>query len=189
MKKLLLAPLGLLALAHSFGQDSTAAVYINDYIEKIEARLTSDILEKKDTIIVYEDTSGKVPLKVQTQFYTNPETMQVDKIIEKSTYNNLVTELTVYFRFNQAIRVTTTQKEGLAVKADFDVYFVNNNSVHFTKRTQMKGKPDTDEIIEWCKELLKDYDEIALEQKQNYTPPEPQKSKGKFIFSKKKKSG
>jgi len=191
MKRLLLTSFGVLALQHSYGQDSTAAMYINEYIEKIEERIQILILEKKDTTIYYEDSAKNVPLRIRTEFYTNPQTMQVEKIVEKSTYNKLTTEITVYFRFNQPVRLTTVQKEGGKIKADFDVYYVNNHSIYFTKRTTEKGKPDEDELLVWCKELLKEYDKMVASMKESGILTEAGQSSNKKGFSlfKKKKSG
>lgn len=191
MKKLLLTPLGLLAVQHSYGQDSAAAIYINEYIAQIEARLQIDILEKKDTAIYYEDSLKNVPLRVHTEFYTHSETMQVEKIVEKSSYNNLTTEIIVYFRFNQPIRLTSIQKKGNAVKADFDVYYVNNSAVHFTKRIQGTGNPDGDAMLVWCRELLNDYNKMVESQKEaGIIPPEKTgKLRKSFFIFKRKKSG
>lgn len=191
MKRLLLTSFGLLTLPYGYGQDSTAAIYINEYIEKIEERIQILILEKKDTTIYYGDSTKNFPLRIRTEFYTSPQTMQVEKIIEKSTYKNLTTEIIVYFRFNQPIRLTTIQKEGTRIKTDFDVYYVNNHSIHFTRRTGGKGKPDGDELLVWCKELLKEYDKMVASMKESGILPEPVQSTNKKGFSlfKKKKSG
>lgn len=189
MKKLLLTPLGLLALQHSYSQDSTAAIYINEYIEKMERHLQNHILEKKDTTINYGDSLKNVPLRVQTQFYTDPQTMQVEKIIEKSTYKNVTTEIIVYFRFNQPVRLTTIQKEGGVLKADFDVYYVNNNSVHYTKRDKTWGKPDGEELLVLCKGLLNDYNKMVEFQSITDAKPQPTNAKKGFSLFKKKKSG
>lgn len=189
MKKLLLTSFGLLTLQHSYGQDSSAAIYINEHIEKIEERIQILILEKKDTTIYYEDSLKNIPLRIRTEFYTNPQTMQVEKIIEKSSFKTLATEIIVYFRFNQPVKLTTVQKEGTRIKADFDVYYVNNHSIHFTQRTTGKGKPDEDELLVWCKELLKEYDKMVASQKESGIMPVPgTNKKGLFLF-KKKKSG
>ena len=191
MRKLLISSFGLLAIDYGYGQDSTAAIYINQYIEKIEQRNQNLIFEKKDTIIYYEDSSRNMPLRIRTEFYTNPQSMQVEKIVEKSTYKKITTEIIVYFRLNQPVRLTTIQKEAEKIKTDFDVYFVNNSSVHFTKRTEGTGKPDGDELLSWCNHLLKDYNQMVESMKDSYLMPEPGSTNSKKGFSlfKKKKSG
>jgi len=152
-------------LANEFyGQDSTTAVYINDLVKKIESRLATDILEKKDTSIYDEGDSLQtgIALTVHTEFYTDSKTMLLDKIVEKSLYKKYSTELTVYFQGNQPVLFCNKQWEGSNAKVDFDIYYMNGNTVNYVKRTELKGVPDGDEYLKWCYQLRKEYDEIVM---------------------------
>ena len=150
------------------GQDSVAAVYINEIIQKIEARTFTEIVERKDTILYDDnDTSRKGPaLTVRTQFYTNPETMLLDKIVEKTVYKKISTELVVYFFNNQPVRFTNKQWEGTTVRFDFDIYYMNGNPVHLIKRNPVKGTPDEDMCLQWCYQLQKEYGGVVQEYNQ-----------------------
>ena len=152
------------------GQDSTTAIYIDDLVHKIEARLSADIVETKDTTVYDEgDTLGKGQfLTVHTQFYTNPQSMQLDKIVEKSMYKKVATELTVYFFGDQPVRFTNRQWDANTLKFDFDIYYMNGKSVYFVKRNDLKGSPDSDMYLKWCYELRKDYIRIVQEFNQTF---------------------
>ena len=164
MRILLIILFSLLA-KEFFGQDSTTSAYINDLVKNIESRLSTDILEKKDTSI-YDDgdtlQTGN-PLIVHTEFFTDSKTMLLDKIVEKSLYKKYSTELTVYFQGNQPVLFCNRQWEGSNVKIDFDVYYMNGNTVNFVKKTAFKGVPDGDEYLKWCYQLRKQYEQIVME--------------------------
>lgn len=186
MKPLLLIALISVAVFRSYSQNSTAAKFIDDYVAKIDDGLPNSVVQKKDTVI-YDKDSLRRPLIIQTEYFSDPQTMKVAKIVEKSDYQNLETIITVYYHFDMPIRFTSFQKEGKIVKADFDIYYVNNNYVHFTGRNQTKGKPNADIFLEWCMNLLKEYNVMMLLQKQS-APSPSEKFKPKTIWGKPKKN-
>ena len=169
MKLLLLILIGFFANAARC-QDSTTAVYINQVVEKAESRTANDIVETKDTSIYDEgDTLQSGPaLTVHTEFFTDPQTMLLDKIVEKSLYRKTSTELTIYFLGNEPIRFTNRQWEGSTLRFDFDIYYMNGNAVYVVKRNQFKGSPDGDECLKWCRELKDEYLEIVREYNQTF---------------------
>ncbi len=142
-----------------YGQDSLTADYINLLVQKTENRMQYLVLDKKDTLI-YEplDTLKKgIPLSVRTEYYFNLYTNHMEKIVERTRYRTVVTELTVYYLLGQPIRFTSTQRDGSIIKIDFDVFYMNNNSVYFVKRKGANGQPDGDEFLKWCYDLLYSY--------------------------------
>ena len=149
-------------------QDSTAAIYINSIVQKIEARIATDISEKKDTTIFDDSLRRGAYLTVRTEFYTDPQTMHLDKIIEKSTYKKQTTELTVYFFANQPICFTNKQSEGNTTRVDFDIYYKNDNPVFVQKRNELKGTPDGKMFLKWCYQLKEDYLKIVQEYDQTF---------------------
>lgn len=152
------------------GQDSTTAVYINEVIRKIEARLASDIMEKKDTSIFDDGDSLQrgVFLSVHTEFYTDPQTLLLDKIVEKSLYKKTSTELTIYFLGNQPVLFTNKQWQGSALHYDFDIFYMNDKSVFVVKRNQLSGTPDCGAYLKWCYDLRKEYFGIVTEYNQTF---------------------
>jgi hypothetical protein len=149
-------------------QDSTTAVYINEVVQKIESRLSTDIMEKKDTVI-FDDTLQKGAfLTVRTEFYTDPKTMLLDKIVEKSLYKKTSTEITVYFLGNQPVRMTNKQWEGSTVRFDFDIYYMSDKPVYVVKRNNLKGSPDAAMFLKWCHELRNEYFQIVQEYDQTF---------------------
>lgn len=154
----------------SCGQDSTTAVYINETVQKIERRIATDILEKKDTFLFDEgDTLRRgIYLTVHTEFYTDPQTMLLDKIVEKSEFKKTNTEIIVYFLGNQPIRVTNKQWEGGSVRYDFDIYYMSDKPVYVVKRNNLKGSPDTGMFLKWCHELRSDYFRMVKEYNQTF---------------------
>jgi len=169
MRILILITFSLLAKI-CYGQDSTTAVYISDVIKKIETRLSNAIVESRDTSIFDEgDTLQKGAfLTVHTEFFTNPESMLLDKIVEKSLYKKTSTELIIYFLGNQPIRFTNRQWQGSNLNADFDIYYMNDNAVFVTKRTNISGKPDGDRFLKWCYELRTQYFNMVQEYNQTF---------------------
>lgn len=168
--RILLFTLIILLSEICYGQDSTTAVYINDAIKKIEARLLTDIMEYKDTSIFDDGDSLQKGafLSVHTEFYTDPQTMLLDKIIEKSLYNKTSTELTVYFLGNQPILFSNRQWEASMVRYDFAIYYMNGNPVFITKRSELNGTPDGDSYLKWCYDLRKEYFGIVNEYNQTF---------------------
>lgn len=151
-------------------QDSTTAVYINQVVQKAEGRAATDIVETRDTSI-YDagDTLQRGPaLTVHTEFFTDPQTMLLDKIVEKSLYKKTSTELTIYFLGNEPVRFTNRQWEGSALRFDFDIYYMNGNTVYVVKRNQFKGTPDGNECLKWCHQLKEEYLEIVKEYNQTF---------------------
>jgi len=154
----------------SYCQDSTAAIYIIEAVQKIESRLATDIMEKKDTSIFDEGDSLQKGafLTVHTEFYTNPQNMLLDKIVEKSIFKKTSTEITVYFLGNQPILFTNKQWEGSVVRYDFDIYYMSDNPVYVMKRNNLKGSPDSDMFLKWCHQLRDEYFRVVQEYKQSF---------------------
>ena len=139
-----------------YAQDSTAAIYINSLVSRIESRLPQYIKEVKDTIIYEneETRNMKEALMLHTVYYTNKATGEVEKIIERSRYQKWTTELIVYYQQNKPIRFSSTKWESEKLKVDFDIYYMNNHSVHMVKRDLDNRKPDSSVFLKWCYELL-----------------------------------
>ena len=158
MKKLLLFCLSLCSLAGQ-GQDTLTAAYINQLVKRTEEQLQFLVMDKKDTLIYDGSDTGHRgdPLEVQTEYYFNLTTNHIEKIVERATYKTVVTELSVYYMQGQPIKMVTSQWDSTALKVDFDVFFMNNAFIHFTKRCNIPGKPDGEEYIKWCYELLRSY--------------------------------
>lgn len=152
------------------GQDSTAAVYINEAIQKIEGRIATDIMEHKDTSIFDDgDSLQRGPfLSVHTEFYTDPQTMLLDKIVEKSLYKKTSTLLVIYFLGNQPILFANKQWQGSSLRYDFDIYYMNDNPVFIVKRNELKGAPDGAAYLKWCYDLRKEYFGIVQEYNQTF---------------------
>ena len=92
----------------------------------------------------------------------------VPEIVEKSLYKKTSTELTVYFMGNQPIRFTNKQWQGSTLSVDFDIYYMNANTVFLTKRNNVKGTPDGNMFLKWCYELQKQYLNIIQEYDQTF---------------------
>jgi hypothetical protein len=158
-----------------WGQDSTTAVYINDVVNKIEARLATSIIEERDTTIFDENDTLQTGafLTVHTEYYTDPQTLLLDKVVEKSLYQKTSTELTIYFQGNQPIRFTNRQWQGSNLKVDFDIYYMNDNTVFTTKRTESRGTPDGSAFLKWCYQLRSDYFRVVQEYNQTFARSRP----------------
>jgi hypothetical protein len=157
MIKLLLFVFWLLANGAGFCQDSTAALYINRIVERIEYRLDVYLKEVKDTTIYDDDTAAKkYPLVVHSEYYSNNKN-QVEKIVEQSKYQRWTTEISVYYWNEQPILFSSTQKKGDTTIMDFDIYFRDNHLVYLTKRKESKGTPDDRAFLKWSFELLNEY--------------------------------
>jgi hypothetical protein len=168
--RILLIILMILLAKICCSQDSTAAVYINEVIQKIEARLSTDIMEKEDSSIFDEGDSLQrgAFLSVHTEFYTDPKTMLLDKIVEKSLYKKTTTELTVYFQGNQPVFFSNKQWQGSATHYDFDIYYMNDNPVFVIKRSHSNGIPDGSAYLKWCYDLRKEYFGIVQQYNQTF---------------------
>lgn len=153
------------------GQDSTTAIYISDAIQKIEGRISTDIMEQKDTSIFDDGDSLQKGafLSVHTEFYTDPKTMLLDKIVEKSLYKKTITELTIYFLGNNPIQFSNKQWEGSTVRYDFTIYYMSDTPVFIKKGTQITGTPDGDAYLKWCYDLRREYFGIVNEYNQTFT--------------------
>jgi hypothetical protein len=151
-----------------YAQDSTTAVYITEIVKKVESRISTDIMEKKDTSIFDDgDSLQRGPiLSVHTEFYTDPQTMLLDKIVEKSLYLKTSTELVIYFYGNQPVRFTNRQWDGSVIQTDFDIYYMNDKPVFTVKRSELKGNPDGFAYLKWCLDLRKEYFTIVQEYNQ-----------------------
>jgi hypothetical protein len=169
MRTLLFITFSLLAKI-SFCQDSAAAIYIYEAVQKIEKRIATDILEKKDTFLFDEGDTFKrgAYLTVHTEFFTDPQTMLLDKIVEKSEFKKTKTEITVYFLGNQPVRFTNKQWEEGFARYDFDIYYMSDKPVYVVKRNNLKGSPDTGMFLKWCHELRADYFRIVQEYNQTF---------------------
>jgi len=170
MRVLLIVTIILLGNSWCCAQDSTTAVYINEFVQKIEGRISTDIVENKDTTIFDEgDSLKRGPfLTVHTEFFTDPQSMLLDKIVEKSLYKKTTTELTIYFQGNQPIRFTNRQWQGSTLSVDFDIYYMNDNTVFMMKRNNIKGIPDGDMYLKWCYQLRSQYLDIVQEYNQTF---------------------
>ena len=166
--RILLLALIMLSTKICCGQDSASAVYINEVVQKIETRVSSDIMEHKDTSIFDDGDSLQKGafLSVHTEFYTDPKTMLLDKILEKSLYKKTSTELTIYFQGNQPILFTNRQWEGSLLHYDFTIYYKNDNPVFIAKRSSINGTPDSHAYLNWCYDLRKEYFGIVNEYNQ-----------------------
>jgi len=160
----------ILASHISRAQDSVTAVYINEVVQKIEARLSNSIVEVKDTTIFDDGDSLQrgAFLTIHTEFFTDPQSMLLNKIVEKSLYKKTTTELTIYFQGNQPIRFTNRQWEGSTLSVDFDIYYMNDNIVFTTKRNELRGMPDGDMFLKWCYQLRSQYINIVQEYNQTF---------------------
>ena len=167
--RILLLTMIILSTKICCGQDSTAAVYIHEVVQRIDARITTDIMEHKDTSIFDDDDSLQKGafLTVHTEFYINPQTTFLDKIVERSLYKKTSTELIIYFLSNQPILFSNKQWQESTVRYDFDIYYMNDNPVFIIKHNQSKGTPDGGAYLKWCYDLRKEYFGIANEYNQS----------------------
>jgi len=152
------------------GQDSTTAVYINDIVKKIESKLSTEIVETRDTTIFDDNDSLKrgAFMTVHTEYYTDPQSMFLDKIVEKSLYKKTTTELTIYFLGNQPVRFTNRQWQGSNLNADFDIYYMNDYAVFTVKRNNLNGTPNGDVFLKWCYQLREQYFTVVQEYNQTF---------------------
>jgi hypothetical protein len=83
-------------------------------------------------------------------------------------YKKTTTELTIYFQGNQPIRFTNKQWAGNAINIDFDIYYMNDNTVFVTKRNNLRGTPQGDVFLKWCYQLRSQYFRIVQEYNQTF---------------------
>ena len=133
--------------------DSITANAIKVEVDRIEGDIDGDVQLNTDTTIVDKDGT----MTVHTSYYFDPGSGQAEKIIEKTVFGTVTTEIVVYYNGPAAILFSSKQWQGAELKIDFDYYFRNNDPVYLLKRTG-KGKPDSEEILKWCGELMKEAD-------------------------------
>ena len=152
MKPLLLLILFSFRLISASAQtDSLTATMIKGEVDRIESELEGDIELKVDTTIVDKDGM----MTVHTTYYFDPGSGRAEKIIEKTVFNTVTTEITIYYNGPAPMLFSSKQWQGADLKIDFDYYFHNNDPVYLLKRAG-KGKPDSEEILKWCGQLQKE---------------------------------
>ena len=134
--------------------DSLSADRIKSVVETIESNLEADFELTADTLIL--DKEGN--MTVHTKYYIDRGSGEVEKIIEKTIFGQVTTEITVYYVGRSAILFTSKQWQGPDLKLDFDYYFQANSPIYLVKRTFGKGKPSSEEILKWCDQLIKESD-------------------------------
>lgn len=179
--------------------DSVTANYIKSMADRIETDLDGDIELSADTTIIDNDSA----MTVHTSYYFN-RAGEIEKIMEKSLFGTVTTEIAVYYNARSPILFSTKQWQGSDLKIDFDYYFQTNNPVYLVKREFGRGKPNSDEILKWCSQLLKESDgkklakmneviptqkkTISTKTKDSTTTTKPTKRSFFPFFKKKKKS-
>jgi len=158
-------------------RDSLSAYYLQLAVDRIEDRLPMHMVVSKDTTIT--DESGSIT--VYTKFFVDRSSNEIEKVIEKTIYQGLTTEIIVYYRASSPILFTSKQWQGSLLKVDFDYYYQNNNPVYLVKRQFEKGNPDGDEILRWCYQLLKEFKTAKPEEQDemNAGKTEPTKTSNK----------
>lgn len=155
MKQLLLLILLFFRFITATAQtDSVSASHIKTVVDKIESDLDGDIEMNTDTTIVDKDGT----MTVHTSYYFDPGSGEVEKIMEKTLFGQLITEIVVYYWSRSPILFTTNQWQESELKTGFDYYFQSNSPIYLVKRKLGKGSPNTDEILQWCDQLMKESD-------------------------------
>ena len=134
--------------------DSVMAAHIKIAVETIESNLDAGLELTSDTTII--DKEGT--MTVHTSYYIDRGSGEIEKIMEKTLFGELTTEIVVYYNGHSPILFSTKQWQGSQLKLDFDYYFQANSPVYLVKRTFGKGNPNSDEILKWCNQLLKESD-------------------------------
>jgi hypothetical protein len=155
--------LSLIALSCQFitvlaQKDSVSARYIKAQVENIESELDADFELTSDTTILDKDGT----MTVHTSYYIDKGTGIVEKIIEKTLFGAVTTEITVYYAGRSTLLFSSKQWQGADLTIDFDYYFQSGSPVFLAKRTLGKGNPNSDEILKWCEQLLKESDNKKL---------------------------
>ena len=157
MKQLLLLILSsYLGIAVTAQSDSISAEYVKTIVDRIESNLAACTEMGIDTTIV--DDKGN--MTVHTSFFID-RSGQVVKIMERSLFGLVSTEIVVYYNARSAILFSTKQWQGSQLQTDFDFYFRVNNPVYLVKRAG-KGSPDGVEILKWCSQLLRESENKSL---------------------------
>ena len=168
MKQLLLLIVSSCWLITTTAQkDSVTASHIKTVVERIESDLDADMELTKDTTIVDKDGN----MTVHTSYYVDRGTGEVEKIMEKTLFGQLITEIVVYYWSRSPILFTTNQWQGSELKTGFDYYFQSNSPVYLVKRKLGKGSPNTDEILQWCDQLMKESEKQKLLVKNDLEKP------------------
>ena len=154
MKPLLLVIVFSLPFISATAQtDSITANTIKAEVDRIDGDLDGDVQLNTDTTIVDKDGT----MTVHTSYYFDPGSGQVEKIIEKTLFGAVTTEITIYYNGPAPMLFSSKQWQGADLKIDFDYYFGNNDPIYLLKRSG-KGKPDSEEILKWCGQFLKEAD-------------------------------
>ena len=174
--------------------DSVTASHLKTVVEQIESDLDGDMELTSDTTIIDKDGT----MTVHTSYYIDEGTGEVEKIMEKTLFGQLITEIVVYYWSRSPILFTTNQWQGSELKTGFDYYFQSNSPVYLVKRKLGKGSPNSDEILQWCDQLLKESQTQKLVKTNEEKKPEkktvdpkqtaPKTKKPLFPFFKKKKN-
>jgi hypothetical protein len=124
-------------------------------VESIENNLEADMELTADTTIIDKDGT----MTVHTSYYIDRSSGEVEKIMEKTLFGSVTTEITIYFNGRSPILFSSKQWQGADLKLDFDYYLEGDNPVYLVKREfPGKGNPNSSEILKWCNELLKESD-------------------------------
>jgi hypothetical protein len=136
-------------------KDSVTAEHLQALVESIESNLEADVELTADTTIIDKDGT----MTVHTSYFIDRSSGEVEKIIEKTLFGSVTTEIVVYYHGRSAILFTSKQWQGADLKLDFDYYLEGGSPVYLVKREfSGKGNPNSDEILKWCNEFLKESD-------------------------------
>ena len=169
---LLLILLSCWSITATAQSDSVTAVYIKTVVERIESNLPADLELSTDTTII--DKEGT--MTVHTHYYIDRGSGEVEKIMERTLFGTVTTEIVVYYSAQSPILFSSKQWQGSQLKIDFDYYYQTGNPVYLVKREFGKGNPNSDEILKWCNQLLKESDKKKLLVKTS--PDKPIQKKG-----------
>src|SRR5689334_20101210 len=102
--------------------DSITASMIKAQVDRIDGDLDGDVQLNTDTTIIDKDGS----MTVHTSYYFDPGSGQVEKIIEKTLFGAVTTEITIYYNGPAPMLFSSKQWQNADLKIDFDFYFRNN---------------------------------------------------------------
>src|SRR6185295_1881927 len=155
---LLLIVLSCLFVTATAQRDSVSAYYIQTVVEQIDSNLTTYIELSTDTTI----TDNEGTMTVHTSYYIDRGSGQVEKIMEKTLFGSVTTEIAAYYRGSSLILFSSKQWQGPDLKIDFDYYFQSGSPVYLAKRVFGRGNPDSGEILKWGNQLLKESERKKL---------------------------
>ena len=159
MKQLLLLIIFSLQLITATAQkDSVSAYYIQTAVEQIDSNLTTYMELSTDTTI----TDNEGTMTAHTRYYINRGSGQVEKIMEKTLFGKVTTEIAAYYRGSSLILFSSKQWQGPDLIVDFDYYFQAGSPVYLAKRTPGKGNPNSDKILKWGNQLWKESESKKL---------------------------